>query len=97
MEPDSFFHRENADADAFWDIAKGEVALEVDTVLDKQLERVDKWAADREARGLPATLYDLIMQVNSEPNKRHEMIAVFCAALWRLRESRKSNVRHGED
>lgn len=81
----------------FWDIAKEEAQLEVDQVVDKQLERVDVWVAAREAKGLPATLYDLIAQVYSEPTERAPILATLCGALWRLREMRDVRHQHGED
>ena len=79
----------------FWDIAKEEAALEVDKVVDRQLERVDAWVGAREAKGLSATLYDLIEQVMSEPNERATILATLCGALWRLREMR--DVQHRKD
>lgn len=78
--------------DDFDEIANNLVAQEANDYLDKRLEAVDTWVAEREANGERADLRCLIDQIMREPNARGPCLVALGAALWRLRESK---VKHG--
>lgn len=86
MEPDEFFHRDDAVKQEFFAIANELAAQEANDYLDRRMEAVEQWVRQREAAGEPADLRSLVTQVLHEPNERGPVIVTMCTALWRLRE-----------
>lgn len=91
MEPDEFFHRDDAVKAEFFAIANELVDDEANDYLDKRLEAVREWIAQRKSAGEPADLRSLINHVMYEPNSRGPVIVALCTAMWRLLEKEQAN------
>lgn len=77
----------------FADLQSEMVGDVANSLLDRQIGSARTWMAQRQGRGEPNTLYDLIMHCAKEPNTRAHVITAYCAALVRLIEIEDERAR----